>query len=476
MRRQANVWRSIILSTQNETFKPYCVYMRTVDFRNLSLMLDDYKFTNKVRSDFFAGSMKQYKFEKSEADEPKRVFQYLDVVPIVNAVGDAITTKTAYLEELAGHLTPASLLQWIRNSPHLESLTLYVGNALTEEAGVAFRQCAQKFRNLTIREWIDPDADEVFAAFLAQLAPNTLEYLYLISSNCLGKLSFDALSTHAESLNELKLNNLTEDALKDLHKLRPCTSVHTLSLDDNTRGQVSLEASHPDVFIGVVAWLSECTKLRDISIKHLSDAPAILARVLSSSDVVLDRLSLEGYELGRDSTAAFHTALSDQRKLRTVELKGTCEDANPNHIIILVEALCNLQNLQTLRLKDISDDFEETHITNLALSLPNLEDLETSGQNVGPDVLHVLASMKHLKTLNMYALTQFSCTDILDFVSLLDEETHRGFNLSLMAQDAEFNLNDEEQELIRDVLRSKLDGRMDFVLERDADSENSDDD
>jgi hypothetical protein len=474
MIRQSNIWRSIILSTLDETFKPYCVYIRTLDFRNLSGLLEDYKFSKKIRKDFFAGPMQQFKFDQVDANRTQNFFEYLDMIRIINAVGEAITTKSAHLEELHGHLSPGFLPQWIRNSPHLQSLTLYLGNALTQEAGAAFRKCAPMFKSLTISEWRDSNADEVFAAFLNHLNSQTLEYLEIISSNRLGELSFDALSAHATSLKELKLNSLSEDAMKNLDKLRLCTSIHILSLEDNTRGQVLLETDHPDVFVEIVAWLSACTKLKDVSMKNFFDGPAILARVLSSPDVVLDRLSLEGYELGRDSTAAFHTALSDQRQLKTVELKGTCEDGNQNHLTILVEALCNLQNLQTLRLKDISEDFEETHITNLALRLPMLEDFWTSGQNLGPDVLPVLASMKYLKTLNLNALTQFGCTDILDFVSQLDDETQRDFNLNLMSQDAEYNLTDAEQELIRDILRSKVDGKFDFDLWREDDEENSD--
>ena len=476
MRRQSNVWRSIILSTQDETFKPYCVYIRNLDFENLHIMLEDFKFTGKTRSDFFAGTLEQFYFEIPKTKASKTTFQYLRIDPIINAIGDAITIKSAYLEGLSGRLDRSLLPEWIRHSPHLQSMTLFHGAALSEEAGITVGQHAQYFKDLTILEWRQPDSDEIFGTFLRRLKPHTLETLAMISSNGLGKLAFDGLATHATSLKYLRLNNLTEKAVTNLHKLRSCTSIKTLMLEDNTRGQVHLETDHHDVFVEIVAWLSACTQLRDVSLKSFFDGPAILALVLSSQAVKLDRLSLEGYELRLGSSMAFHTALSDQRQLTTLELKGSCEDANADHFTILIEALCNLDNLQTLRLKDISDDFEEHHITNLALGLPQLEDFWTSGQNVGADVLPVLGSMKQLKTLNLCALTQFNCTDILDFVELLDPEAQRGFNLSLMAQDSEYNLSEEEQELIRDVMRDRLDGRLDFDLWREDESENSDDD
>jgi len=84
--------------------------------------------------------------------------------------------------------------------------------------------------------------------------------------------------------------------------------------------------------------------------------------------------------------------------------------------------------------------------------------------------------MKYLKNLTLYALTKFSAQDIVDFVSLLDAQTQRGFNLSLMAGDMDYDLSDEEQTFIRDLLKEKLDGRFDFVLWREAELSASDSD
>lgn len=441
-------------------------------------MLEDYKFRDTIRSDFFAGPLKKF---QSEVPEEKRstkmrMFQSLDALPILDAIGNAITIRSVYIEELAGHLSHDLLPMWISNTAHLKSLTLYRGDALSEDAGIAVRRSAQKFKNLTILEWRNPNADNVFSAFLKSLNPQSLEYFEMIGSNRLGELSFDALATQAMSLRELKLNDLTEDAVKNLHKLRPCSSIHTLSLEDSTRGRVHLEQDYNDIFMEVVAWLSACGQIRDVSFKNLFDGPAILARALSSQTVKLERLSLEGYELSFDSATAFHAALSDQRQLKTLELKGSCEEATPNHLVILVDALCNLPQLETLRLKDISEDFEEVHITNLAFGLPMLEDFWTSGQTLGSDILPVLASMKHLKTLNLYALTQFTCQDILDFISQLDKDMQRGFSLNIMAQDNEYNLTENEQTMIRQFLAKELEGRLEFVVWRDEEWENSDDD
>ena len=49
--------------------------------------------------------------------------------------------------------------------------------------------------------------------------------------------------------------------------------------------------------------------------------------------------------------------------------------------------------------------------------------------------------------------------------------------MSLMASDPnQGNLSDTEQDLIRDYVRANLDGRFDFVLWREADTSDSEDD
>ena len=142
----------------------------------------------------------------------------------------------------------------------------------------------------------------------------------------------------------------------------------------------------------------------------------------------------------------------------------------------MVDALCRLQYLRELALKDVSDEFDETHIMRLSLELPLLEEFWTSGGEVSSDILPCLANMKYLKNLNLYALTKFTSSEIVDFISQLDEQTQRGFYLGVMAGDSEYDLSEEEQTFIRDLLREKLDGRFDFVLWREADPSDSDSD
>jgi hypothetical protein len=475
------LWRSIILSSLDKTYKPYCQYLRILDFRNLSQLFEDFKFSAASRS-FFAGGLEILHFTKenvygrhAKSPSKKRTFQSTDIFPTLNAIGEAVTQRTSLLEELDGHFGKKFLPQWTVRSPRLHSLVLWEGNALGNGVEDAIRENCQSFRSLTIRQWLESDADQTFATFVSGLRPNSLEYFEMISFSNIASLSFKALNHHSKSLTELTLGSLHDDAILALGQLKECTALRTLVLEDNV-GSLQLEATQNDIFLEIVEWLSACSSLRDLTLKKFYDGPAILAQVRSSPNVSLIKLSLEGYVVRRHGSAAFHTSLAEQPELQSVWLKGDGEEVLPHDLDIMVDALCRLPNLHELVLKDVSDEFDESHIVRLALELPLLEDFWTSGGEVSSDVLHCLTTLKNLKSLTLYALTKFSSQEIIDFISELDVQTQRGFNLSLMASDVEHDLSEEEQNFIREMLKTRLDGRFDFVLWREAEPSDIDSD
>jgi hypothetical protein len=393
----------------------------------------------------------------------------------LNAVGDTITLKTTQIEEISGHLSPGFLPRWIARSPKLQSIILWKGDALGNGAGEAISRSCEHFGSLTIREWLSPDADQSFATFLAELKPDTLAYFEMISYNNIGSMSFSALGQH-KTLCELKLANLNQEAMQNLNKLSQCTELHTLSLEDNT-GTVQLEALNNDVYVEVVTWLSSCTKLKDLTLKKFHDGPSILSQVLSSPNLKLSRLSIEGYLVRQPSSRLFHAALSEQRFLESVSLKGNGDETVPDDLQIMVEGLSNIPTLKELILKDVSDEFSEEHIVTLVCSLPLLEDFWTSGDVVTNDLLAALTNLRQLKNLTLYALTTFTFDDIMGFLEQLDPKVQRGFTLSLMAAEPlQGSLSEVEQALIRDFIRSTLDGRFDFMLWREVETSESESD
>lgn len=475
-RRWTVLWRSIILSSLDgsKTYKSYSQYIRTLDFRNLLSMLEDTRFQGKIMTAFYAGPMQPFKFTSRKWKTRVMV----DGIETINAVGEPLTQATAQIQEIAGNVGAGVLGKWIARSPKLDSLVLWNGNSLSNGAGEAIAEHCESFRSLTVREWrsLDPlDADELFATFLNELKPDTLQYFELISFNDVALKSFTALGRHSK-LRELKLGNLSQTAVESLNYLKGCTALQTLVLEDNI-GVVQLEALNNDAFVEVVHWLSSCSNLRELSLKKFADGPAILSQVLVSPTVRLTKLSLEDYKVSSTASRLFHTALSEQKQLEAVWLRGNAEDVVPDDLTIMIDGLSNVPHLKELVLKELSDDFQEEHITRLVLSLPELEELWTSGDVVSANLLTALTNLRHLKKLDLYAMTQFRSDEIMDFLTSLDPVEQRGFQLSLMAADPnQGNLTEEEQEFIRDYMQSHLAGRFDFVLWREVDTSDSDSD
>lgn len=485
-RKWTILWRSIILSSlpNSVTYKPYCRYLRMLDFRNLLNMIEDTRFQGKIQTSFYSGAMKPFKIFSSRRWKGR---QFIDGAATINAVGEPLTNSVTQIEEIAGNISPTLLPQWLGRSPKLERLVLWNGNSLVQSAGESIAGTCDKFRSLTIREWRNLTdelrsasdqaltADKLCALFLEALKPNTLHHFELISYNDIAAESFNALGRH-KTLRELTLNNLSGPAIETLSNLKECTELQTLVLEDNTKS-IQLESLHNDTFVEVVQWLSSCSKLRDLTLKRFWDGPAILSQVLLSPTVKLTKLSLEEYLVHATSSRLFHTALSEQKTLEAIWLRGSGEDSVPDDLTIMVEGLSNVPHLKELVLKDVSDDFTEDHITQLALSLPELEELWTSGEYVSANLLTVLRNLRCLKKFDLYAISQFTSDEILDFLSQLDPVTQRGFQLSIMAADPnQGNLSEAEQDLIRDFIRTNLDGRFDFVLWRDVESSDSDSD
>ncbi|KAK5104978.1 hypothetical protein LTS08_001251 [Lithohypha guttulata] len=468
--RWTSLWRSLIASSlePSTTYKPYCRYSRILDFRNLTDMLESPRFRSAKRQ-FYARPLTKLAHTKKEGK-----YETVDVVATINDVGETVIPKATLLEEMSGHLRPGFLTRWISQTPRLKRMVLWRGDALNNDAGKAVADHCEHFNDLRVYEFLDPDADEVVAKFLDQLNADTILYLRVISHNNLGRLSFEALDRHT-TLKELMLNNLSREAMENLNGLKGCTNLEVLSLEDG-RGTVRLEELHNDVFLEVISWLSSCIKLKDITLKRFFDGPAILAAVAVAPEVRWSKLCLEGYTVRNASSASFHTALADQKHLEELYLSGNGEDTHSHDLEIMVSSICQLGNLRELNLRQVSDEFDMTHISNLVLNLPLLEEFWTSGQELSSDILPLLANLRSLKNLTLFALTQFDTDSILDFISRLDKDKQQGFQLSLMAVDQDFALSEEEQRLIVEAMKVQVDGRFDFVLWRELESEDSEDD
>ncbi|KAA6412831.1 MAG: hypothetical protein FRX48_03824 [Lasallia pustulata] len=464
--RWALLWKSIILSSLGMTLYPYCRYIRSLDLRDLKELLEDSKFRSVISKTFFKGALAQFLVLMDKPIKPGNKGQgsrRLNAVAALNAMGEAVTKETPLLEELSGEILASALSRWIPRIPRLQTMTLWRGAALADGAGGLIRTYCQFFRSLSFYEWSGLDADHKFAMFLNDLRPQSLETFEVISYSDIGAESFLALNCHRESLTELKMNNLKPEVLPALSMLKGCTALTTLVLTDAT-GTTDLEKTQHDVFLEIIGWLRECKRLESVTFVKFLSAPAILTPLLLENDIHLTKLEVEGYSM-KDSRD-FHQALAHQRSLERVWLKGDGEEVERDDLDVLVEALSKLHHLKDLRLRDVSDYCRDEHIRQLVRNLPELEEFYTSGYGITDTIWNDVASLKCLRKLDLNAMTSFTLNGILEFISKLGPG-NKGLLLAVMMADADSNLTDEEQTLIRETLAAKVEGRFEFTLMRD---------
>ncbi len=301
--------------------------------------------------------------------------------------------------------------------------------------------------------------------FLTGLRPDTLEYFEVISFSDLGLETFLALNQHKTSLRELRLSNLKTEAIHALPALKACTAIEALHLEElhGTTDLTDSEGSQSNVLREIIEWLGSCKHLETITVKKLRNGPAILTSVLLENSIHLRKLEVEGYTM-RDNQD-FHRALASQPDLLTVKLKGDSEDVVRDDLDILVGSLSNLVQLRDLQLREVSDYFRDEHICTLASKLTQLEELYTSGFGITDIVWWDISRLSNLRTLSFNAMTGFTLTGILGYISSLGAG-NKGLVISIDNADPGSNLDEEEQRVVREALASKVEGRFNFTLMR----------
>jgi hypothetical protein len=473
LRKWALIWRSIIRSSLNATYKPYCLYIRSLNLDNLSDLLQESRFSGKIEHDFFAGDLQEFYLRKEllstrESKSRRKHRWIVDVVPILHAVGEAITKKTALLEELKGNISPGFLSQWIRRSPRLQGLHLEQGNVLGVEAQDAIRERCPLFKSLGLWTWTEADADDHLAALLSTTSGWRNFEIYVGSD--IGRQSFTAMNHHASTLLSLKLWGLTDEALKSLGCLKECTALQKLDLEASM-ASVRLEENENDAFLEIISWLTKCHDLKELAIEGCYDAPSILAQALSTRNFALTSLSLKRYLASGEKAAAFHATIAEQPSLLWVSLNGDGDGTTYEELQILVDALGRLSRLQTLALNQMSDNFTDHHIISLAENLPNLETFYPSGFGITDFVFQPLAQLKNLKDMQFLGITQFTPAGIAEFISNLDPDTNKGLVLNLWAVDVDAALSEDGEAFLRELISTRLDGKFSMTLWREVESE-----
>jgi hypothetical protein len=487
----ALVWNSIIRSSLGATAYPYCLYIRSLDLRNFDLLLNDSHFRSSALDTFFAHEMSPF-LKTNEDSTPatekntrsrKNMYGRLNLASIVEAVGESIITYVAdytahdgtmvALEDISGEISTASLQKWASRLSKLKTLTLYDGSVLNRGVADVISKYCPHFDDLTFCFCFRPNIDPDTSAFFSGLRENSLRSFTAISANSIGSETLLALNHHSSSLRVLELHGLTSDAIMNLHLLQGCASLEVLHLQDRD-GSLDLKSTQNDVYLQVVAWLVNCTRLQELHLQKLLSAPSILTELCLSNSTRLRKLELTGYSLVNNQD--FHKAMAHQTSLEALLLRADAEGAFRDDIDVLVGSILKLTELRELDLYESSEYFRSSEIIRIASYLHKLERFTFSGHDMADAIWPAISRLPHLRSLNIFAITSFSFDGLLNYVSSL-QPTNQGLVLSVMCQILEDDLSDHQKREIQERIEAQVNGRFEFVLLRDSrSSDDSDDD
>jgi hypothetical protein len=129
-------WKSITRSSLGNTAYPYCLWIRTLDLRNLKDLLEDNVF-REFQDTFFADDMSSFlkmpetpmKMKVRGAKGAAR--RRLDVQGVLEAIGESITSfvsesasqnrATVAVEDISGDIRAAALTRWVSRLSKLKS-------------------------------------------------------------------------------------------------------------------------------------------------------------------------------------------------------------------------------------------------------------------------------------------------------------------------------------------------------------------
>lgn len=469
VQRWAVLWRTIILSALGRTLYPYCRHLRLLDLRDLGNLLEDDKFRAKTLKTFFEGDMAQFHFTLPALGKGKSA--RLDRARIVRAVGDVVIQQAPLLEGLDEPTTSDVLVNalphWAPLLKHLRRLVMWDGKAFENETtrDLLHAHCPN-LESLGVYQSTSPDADHVLAAFLGGMEANKLVYFENFGNCRIGPETCLALSNQGASLKTLKLS-ITEEGVPSLGLLQGCTALRELAISCE-RPVADLKATQNDVYLEILEWMKACSALKRISFTNLVSAPDLALPLLQNQSIQLESLDInakdEGMYIVKDH-ADFHQALTQQQSLQTLHLKADPDPTSRDSVEMLINTLCSLTKLQDLRLVRISDYFSDEHIKVITRYLPELRDLFIGGYGISDAALTELATLRNLKTVSFNGITNFTTDGIAEFVERLGE-SHHGLSLAVDMADPDNSISPEDQDLLRELMQKKIDGRFEYQLLR----------
>lgn len=484
----ACLWRSILMSCVGQSSFPYCLWIRALNLGNLHSLLEDL-----ARDRFRVGDidvnykvLRQWFFSTPLRDfyiTRKRARTVMDLDQIVIKAGDAVTSfikqaaedenKTVMLSSLEGYHLPTTCLQdWVSRLSHLSSLTVRDGSVLTADVARMIRANCPLFKEVVCHYCIGTDVDQDLAGFISGLVPNTLESFTIMSVNAIGEQTFRAMTSHSVSLRVLRFC-VELPGLTALHFLSGCSNLKEITIEASgiTARGFHWERELKDEFQQVVSWLAGCLSLTSLDLVFVPNASSILHRILRVPEIRLVSLDVKLVH----ASEHFYSSLGQQTDLESLvirsddELVDLVEPASRRHQNF-IDSICSCTRLRKLDL--MNELLSKDDILRIVESLPLLDDLAFDGDFIGNDFLLPLAGLRLLKTLNINALSYFTFTGILKFISDLrfdEKASHDGLRIYIMRQFGDHKLSDAEERMLTDEVARRFKGRFEITYEGDPD-------
>jgi hypothetical protein len=466
VQRWSILWRSICLASMGKTMFPYHSYLRSLDLRDLENMLEDLEaphFNGKIERKFFEGDMAPFHLQTKIVTRRGTDFTRLNSQPILEGIATMIATKTHMLEQVSGRLPADAFVRWVPNMPRLKRLELYDGSVLSDlDLHKTIYQHCRQFESLSIFMWSDPDADKHLGAFISGLPAQTLKDLITISNCGISAKTCTALDRHSSSLKRLDLS-FAIDGVKAMPLLKGCTAIESLRL--SIPSQRDLKEVLGDSFQELLTWVGECINLKEVTLDEFGEAgPALLTPVLLHAAIQLEEISLDNKSTSyaAKDNREFHQALSHQKSLHTLCLRGDGDDAMRDDLDAMVDSMNQLTNLRKLDLRGVADFFGDAEIIRLLSPLTKLEEVCVGGWSITDAVLPTVAALPKLRAMNFVAITEFTRDGLLSFVSSLGAGND-GMHLAIDNADFEHSIEEEELGLVREALAKTRGGRLDYI-------------
>lgn len=309
---------------------------------------------------------------------------------------------------------------------------------------------------------VDPECDKQLGAIFSGLPEHTLRSFDAFSRINFGAESALALSTHGRSLLHLELQ-VDNNALPYLGLLKECNALEYTKLTISDR-DVDLERTQHDVFLDVVAWLSNCRNLHTLILSGAISGGAIVTPVLLVPQIHLQTLEVDNYAV-KDHTS-LHMALAQQPTLERLFLDSDAIESRDG-LDILAHSVCQLKQLQYLKLVGVSAMFSDVHVRALSGQLEYLEDLYVGGLQLTDASLESVVHLRNLRSLAFSEMSVFTFDGLSNFITKLGAG-NRGLVLAIDSADPldDSALSEAGQKALRDELAAKVDGRLEYTFWR----------